>query len=327
MRHCSHSLWLHRYAVLVAGATFLLILAGALVTSNDAGLAVPDWPLSYGGLTPPMVGGIFYEHGHRLVAATVGLMTIGLAVWLWRREPRRWVRLLGWAALGTVVVQGILGGITVLYYLPPAVSIAHACLAQFFFCCTVSLAVFTSPSWVNSGWAAAGSAGESEEDRGASLFGLAVATALAVYSQLVLGAAVRHAMLGIWPHIFGAAVVAALGFATVARVFRPRDSDPHLLRRPAALVAVLVLIQMGLGLGSYLVKYAAERVQPLPLDVAISSAHVAFGALLLAASLVLALRVHRLRGQVRETNQGRLLALSPALSAALSSEEVPGNAV
>ena len=148
MRHCSHSLWLHRYAVLVAGATFLLILAGALVTSNDAGLAVPDWPLSYGGLTPPMVGGIFYEHGHRLVAATVGLMTIGLAVWLWRREPRRWVRLLGWAALGTVVVQGILGGITVLYYLPPAVSIAHACLAQFFFCCTVSLAVFTSPSWV-----------------------------------------------------------------------------------------------------------------------------------------------------------------------------------
>ena len=315
---------MHSYAVLVAGATFLLILAGALVTSNDAGLAVPDWPLSYGGLMPLMVGGIFYEHGHRLVAATVGLMTIGLAVWLscGANPGAGFASWDGWP-WATVVVQGILGGITVLYYLPPTVSIAHACLAQFFFCCTVSLAVFTSPSWVNSGGAAARSAGGSEEDRGAILFGLAVATALAVYSQLVLGAAVRHAVLGIWPHIFGAAVVAALGFATVARVFRPRDSDPHLLRRPAALVAVLVLIQMGLGLGSYLVKYAAERVQPLPLDVAISSAHVAFGALLLAASLVLALRAHRLRGQVRETNQGRLLALSPALS----TEEVPENAV
>ena len=311
MHHCSQNPWLHTYAVLVAGATFLLILAGALVTSNDAGLAVPDWPLSYGGLAPPMVGGIFYEHGHRLVASTVGLMTIGLAVWLSRREPRRWVRRLGWAALAAVVVQGILGGITVLYYLPPPVSIAHASLAQFFFCCTVGLAVFTSPSWTNRGGAAAPPATGSEAAGSAkTLFALAVATAVAVYGQLILGAAVRHAVLGIWPHVFGAAVVAALGFAIVSRVFRLRDSDPHLLRRPAARVAVLVLVQMGLGLGSYLVKYAREPVQPLPLDVSITSAHVACGALLLAASLVLALRVHRLCGQVKETEQDQLLTLS-----------------
>ena len=310
MRHCSQNLRLHSYAVLVAGATFLLILAGALVTSNDAGLAVPDWPLSYGGLMPLMVGGIFYEHGHRLVAATVGLMTIGLAVWLSCREPRRWVRQLGWVALGAVVVQGILGGITVLYYLPPTVSIAHACLAQFFFCCTVSMAVFTSPSWTNHGGATAPPATGSEAARGATLFRLAVAMAVAVYSQLILGAAVRHAVLGIWPHLFGAAVVAALGFATTARVFRLQGSDLHRLRRPAALVAVLVLLQMGLGLGSYLVKYAREGVQPLPLDVSITSAHVACGALLLAASLVLALRVHRVRGHVKETEEGQLLTLS-----------------
>lgn len=309
MWHASQSLWLHRYAVLVAAATLLLILAGALVTSNDAGLAVPDWPLSYGGLTPPMVGGIVYEHGHRLVAATVGLLTIGLAVWLWRCEPRRWVRRLGWVALGTVVVQGLLGGITVLYYLPPAISIAHACLAQFFFCCTVGLAVFTSPSWMNLGGAVARPAAESEVAHRPTLFALAVATAVAVYGQLILGAAARHAVLGVLPHVFGAVVVAALGFATVAQVFQLRHSDLHLLRRPAALVGVLVLVQILLGLGSYLVKYARERVQPLPLDVSITSAHVACGALLLAASLVLVLRVHRLGSQVEETSQGRLVAL------------------
>ena len=94
---------LHRYAVLTACATLLLIVAGGLVTSTESGLSVPDWPLSYGRLMPPMVGGIFYEHGHRMVATTVGLLTIGLVIWLSRREPRAWVRRLGWAALGAVV--------------------------------------------------------------------------------------------------------------------------------------------------------------------------------------------------------------------------------
>ncbi len=115
-----------------------LLIAGALVTSNDAGLSVPDWPLSYGSLLPPMVGGIFYEHGHRMIASFVGLLSIVLAVWLWRVESRRlgerWLRWLGVAALGAVVAQGMLGGITVLFFLPPAVSSAHATLAQLFFC-------------------------------------------------------------------------------------------------------------------------------------------------------------------------------------------------
>lgn len=125
---------LHRYTIVLAVCTLFLVVAGASVTSNDAGLSVPDWPLSYGRLMPPMTGGIFYEHGHRMIAAFVGTLSVILAIWLWRVEQRAWVRWLGVAAVGAVVAQGILGGITVLFFLPPAVSSAHATLAQLFFC-------------------------------------------------------------------------------------------------------------------------------------------------------------------------------------------------
>src|SRR5690348_11297607 len=130
--------WLHRYAVFVAGATFLLIIAGALVTSNDAGLSVPDWPTSFGTFRiPRMVGGVKFEHGHRMIAGTVAILTVLLAVWLWRNEPRRWMRRLGALAVLTVIAQAVLGGITVLFYLPVAISVSHACLAQVFFCIIV----------------------------------------------------------------------------------------------------------------------------------------------------------------------------------------------
>src|SRR5882762_10636310 len=131
---------LHRFALLVACATFFLIIAGALVTSHDAGLATPDWPLSNGQFFPRMVGNLFWEHGHRLIASTVGLLTIALNVYLYKREPRRWVRRLGLVALGTVIAQGLLGGLTVKLMLPLAVSSAHATLAQPFFFTTVGLA-------------------------------------------------------------------------------------------------------------------------------------------------------------------------------------------
>src|ERR1700686_3789073 len=175
----------HRFAVFTACCTFLLLIAGALVTSNDAGLSVPDWPLSYGSLTPPMVGGIFYEHGHRVIAACVGLLRVVLAVWLWRVETRRWVRWLGVAAVGAVIAQGILGGITVLFFLPAPISAAHATLAQIFFCTVVSIALFTSAWW------------QREQpmvvDRpGVPIFSICIATAGATLLQLVLGAAFRH---------------------------------------------------------------------------------------------------------------------------------------
>src|SRR6266851_4524671 len=144
---------LHRFATFVAGCTVLLVLAGSLVTSTGSGLSVPDWPTTYGWnmLTfPPSkwVGGILYEHGHRLIATTVGVLTIVLAAWLWRAESRRWMETLGLAALGAVVQQGVLGGLTVLFFLPAAVSTAHAGLAEIFFCMTVAIALFTSPRWI-----------------------------------------------------------------------------------------------------------------------------------------------------------------------------------
>src|ERR1700689_1489232 len=140
----------HRLAVILAGWTFLLIIAGALVTSNDAGLSVPDWPTSFGSWykIPQLVGGVKFEHTHRMIAQVAGLLTIILATWTWRIEKRRWMRFLGLAALGTVIAQGVLGGLTVLFYLPPAVSSAHAALAQTFFCIAVAIAVFTGRRWV-----------------------------------------------------------------------------------------------------------------------------------------------------------------------------------
>src|SRR5438270_2523237 len=139
--------WLRRYTKLVAGLTLFLIFAGAMVTSTGSGLAVPDWPLSYGMLMPPMVGGIFYEHGHRMIAATVGFLTVLQAIWLQVRARKRFLRILGWASVGAVIAQGILGGLTVLLLLPPAVSIAHAGLAEIFLCLNVSIAFFASESF------------------------------------------------------------------------------------------------------------------------------------------------------------------------------------
>ena len=148
--------WLHAYACLLAVATVVLIAAGGMVTSTGSGLSVPDWPNSYGYFMfafplSNMVGGIFYEHGHRLIASIVGMLTIGLVIWLWLDEPRRWIRRLGVIALAAVVLQGLLGGLTVLYFLPTPISVSHAGVAQIFFCLTVCLALFTSRSWHDSG--------------------------------------------------------------------------------------------------------------------------------------------------------------------------------
>src|SRR5688500_10780087 len=140
------------FAALVAASTAVLIFAGGMVTSTGSGLSVPDWPNTYGWFmfTFPVdkwVGGIFYEHSHRLIASTVGFLIMVLAFWLWRAEPRAWVRRLAFIALAAVITQGILGGITVLWYLPDAISIAHASLAQIVFCLTVTIALVTSPGW------------------------------------------------------------------------------------------------------------------------------------------------------------------------------------
>src|SRR5688572_21846108 len=143
--------WLRRFTKLVAASTLFLIFAGAMVTSTGSGLAVPDWPLSYGMLFPPMVGGIFYEHGHRMVAASVGLLTVIQAIWLQRRESLRFLRRLGWISVAAVILQGLLGGITVKFFLPPAISISHAGLAEIFLCLNIAIAFFSSAFYATQG--------------------------------------------------------------------------------------------------------------------------------------------------------------------------------
>jgi cytochrome c oxidase assembly protein subunit 15 len=282
----------------VAACTVVLVLAGSFVTSTGSGLAVPDWPTTYGWnmftFPPSMwVGGIFYEHGHRLIASMVGFMTIVLAVWLWQADSRRWMKRLGIVALGAVVLQGLLGGLTVLFLLPAPISIAHAGLAELFFCTVVSIALFTSPSWKH--------AADPVDDP--SLRRVAAATVAVVYAQILIGATMRHTGAGLsipdFPLMFGGiipdhwdrgiaihfahrlgAVFAAFSIlATSARVWT-RHPGRHELTHVATLLVALLGVQITLGALTVLSGLA----------VIINSAHVVCGALVLATSVVLALR-------------------------------------
>ncbi|HEX8651431.1 MAG TPA: COX15/CtaA family protein [Pyrinomonadaceae bacterium] len=289
------SLWLHRFTLLVTGATFVLIMAGALVTSNGAGLAAPDWPLSYGQVFPRMVGNLFYEHGHRMIATSVGMLTIILNIWLWKSEPRLWVRRLGLAALGTVIAQGLLGGLTVLLQLPLAVSTAHACLAQLFFCLMVSLSVLTSPGW--------SAPRPLLEDEGhPPLRYLCGAASVAVFLQLVIGATLRHSAAWdehlptslLLAHLGGAFLVTLVLCGTVGTILSRHRGQPYLMR-PAMLVGGLLLVQLGLGLAAYLVRLDSPGYpQPLNPMVSVTVAHVACGALVLATTILITLRALRI---------------------------------
>src|SRR5215212_8025575 len=199
---------LHRFSKLLAASTVVLILAGSLVTSHDAGLSVPDWPTSYGWnmftFPPSMwVANILYEHGHRLIASTVGFLTIIMTVWLWKAEPRRWLRWFGVATLGSVVAQGLLGGLTVLFFLPAAISTAHAGLAEIFFCMTVAIAIFTSPGWMLGYGVGAADGGPT----GPPLRRLATTATVVIYTQILVGATMRHTGAGLaipdFPLMFG----------------------------------------------------------------------------------------------------------------------------
>ncbi|MBI4227918.1 MAG: protoheme IX farnesyltransferase [Candidatus Omnitrophica bacterium] len=258
----------------LVAATFLLLIAGGLVTSTGSGLAVPDWPLSYGQWMPPMVGGILFEHGHRMIAAGVGLATLLLTVWIGLRERRRGVRALAIAALGAVVAQGLLGGLTVLWRLPAPVSIAHAMLGPTFFILVVLLATQFA-----SGVALAGTASTSPARATPSLTGWAGATLLALYGQLLLGAVLRHGGWGpklLIAHVGGAIVTAIVVLTMAWRVLTEQADDPRLTRR-AAWLSGLVLVQVLLGFATL----ASHR------SVLIATAHAAVGALLLANASVL----------------------------------------
>jgi len=253
---------LHRFTIVVAVCTFLLVVAGSLVTSNDAALSVPDWPLSYGRLIPPLEGGIRYEFVHRALAALVTLLTFALAVWLERVETRRWMRRLGWMAVGAVLAQAALGGAAVRLFTPKDVTIVHACLAQICFGLVVAI-----------------TAGQNMTDLARTIDPAPFAATVGLFAQTILGALVRYGAAGVAFHIIGAVGVTMLVMWAGLRI-------P--LRRPALILLGLTFSQVFLGIGSYMARVInITTPQPLPLTIAFTSAHVAVGSLAFAAAIVL----------------------------------------
>lgn len=277
---------LHRWSILLAVCTLFLVVAGGLVTSRDAGLSVPDWPLSYGKLMPPMEGGIFYEHGHRMIATTVGLFTIVSMVWLLRVEKRKWMKVLGVVALLAVITQGVLGGLTVLWLLPWYVSTAHASLAQLFFSTTVAIALFTSKWWLQ------GPSTVSEDQRYPIRF-LATLVPVFVLGQLALGAAARHKAIGSIYHICGSPIVTGVILWLSLRILLHYAQNRE-LRLGAQTLIGITFCQVFLGIAAYMSRIAyADSVQPMPIMVTFTVLHVAVGALTMAASIAVAILVRR----------------------------------
>jgi cytochrome c oxidase assembly protein subunit 15 len=281
---------LHNYTKLLVGSSFLLIVVGAIVTSTGSGLAVPDWPTTFGYnmfLFPfsKMAGGILYEHSHRLIGAVVGIMTIILTVWLWvspagkyRNTPLlRWLSL---AALLAVIVQGILGGLRVTL-LKHDLAIFHAALAQAFFALTICIALFTSRGWQESA------------DSKRSLFtilhspfsiqSLSLLISILIYLQLVFGAIYRHTGMSLKIHIFLAFLILLNVFLIFIRVILIPSAKERLFR-PVFFLLGLLILQIFLGMFSFLSNVAFKIT---------TTAHVATGALLFATVLVISLKSFR----------------------------------
>ena len=272
-----------------ACATFVLIIAGALVTSNDAGLSIPDWPTSFGSFSvPPLHGGIKFEWSHRAIAGSLILLTISIAAWTWIADRRRWMKWLGVAALGTIVTQAILGGLTVLLLQPPWVSSAHAAVGQTFFCIAVTIAIFTGRRWVEE-------VPQVEVDlRRPTLVMLTFLSVFVLYVQLILGAMFRHHGMSWWPHVVNSVVVAFVLTWTSVRALS-QFSKIEAVRRPAILLVSLLIAQLCLGFAAFMTRVAWGRdsVQPEFPMVVSTVAHVAVGALLLATAVVLAIQAWR----------------------------------
>ena len=236
-----------------------------------------------------MVGGVQYEHTHRMIAEFIGLLIIVMAVWTQRVETRRWMRVLGWTALAAVVGQGVLGGITVLKLLPWSISTAHATLAQMIFCIVIAMAVFTSRRWLQDEPLIP------ERDLAPSTPTLAALAAGCVWVQLILGAAFRHSGMKLLPHLVGACVVTAMVCWTIVRVLTRYGNVPQ-LRRPAQLLLALLMVQLGLGFASYLTRLQWMMSAPQPTTgIVISTvSHVAGGALVLATVVALAIQSRRM---------------------------------
>jgi len=283
----------HKFAIFVVCWTILLLVAGALVTSNEAALSVPDWPLSYGTLTPPMVGGIRYEHSHRVIAGLLGLLSIVLAVWVWAKDERRWLRWFSVIAVAGIAAQAVLGGEVVRQLLHYWLPVAHACFAQIVFAALLSIAVFTSRWWVSDQ--------PQVEDTGSpSIHSLAIANAAVIYFQVILGAGFRHKEIPVWPHMAGALIV--LGMVIwLAAVLRRRFEKSAAISKTRILLHAILGTQLLLGLGAYWSRLTtADAPQPMPLMVTLTVLHTVVGAILFGVSVLIVLLCYRLVPRRRE---------------------------
>jgi cytochrome c oxidase assembly protein subunit 15 len=291
----------HRLAIILCCMTIALLVAGALVTSNEAGDSVPDWPLSFGRWlirSNNFIANVRYEYSHRFIAGIVGFTTLVLALWTYFADRRNWMRRLGLIAVGGVVAQAVIGGMRVWFPEYKAlIAVPHALVAQSFFAVAVSIVVFTSRSWRSPREIKA-------DEKGLPLRTLTGMTVLAVLIQLVLGAGFRHQAFGIAPHIAGAVIVTVLIATTVITVVR-RHRDDGYLARPAKFAVALLIIQLGLGIGAYLARLAsAGDPQPLEPMVSLTVAHLVVGALTLAMMVTLMLRSHQVLAPSRQTVSG-----------------------
>lgn len=312
--------WPHRWALLLCCLTFPLLWVGGLVTTTDAGMAVPDWPGTYGynmflypwetWLFGPW--DLFIEHGHRLLASLVGMVTIGLLITVWRTDDRRWLRWLTVVALGLVLFQGILGGVRVTEN-ERLIAMLHGCVGPLFFSLTVALVVLTSRSTLTSSTATPTSWGR-----------LATLAAGFAYLQLTLGAAVRHIDAAAGPWSFATLVKFHLVMALVVAIhtlwltWRARNS-PQIARRLGFLLGGLVLVQIALGLATWLAKYGAPRWasawMPANMEAITAgslsqthtvTAHSATGSLLLGLLVAMAVMAWRRSSESNPTQEPQL---------------------
>ena len=290
-QHANYSPWLHRMARLTAGATFLLIVIGGIVTSTDSGLAVPDWPTTFGYnmfLYPlsEMVGGILYEHSHRLMGSLVGILMIALLVLILAKDSRKWLKWLGLAALIAVIVQGVLGGLRVTQ-INRNFAIVHACLAQAFFALLCGIAWFVSRDWWQDLRAVTG-------ETARKLRRLSLITTCLIYLQLIFGAILRHTGSRLDAHLLFAFLVALHIFLLVRRMLAMDNEADGIGKSMPLLLLGLLAVQLILGTGAFFAKLTAfGETFATALTVTITTAHVAVGALMLVSSFVLTLKIYR----------------------------------
>lgn len=344
MRRSTNNPWLHRFAVLTAAATLFLLCVGGLVTSKGVGMAVPDWPTTFGynpfffNFWKGGMNGVFYEHSHRLVASAVGLLTTILAVWLWIKEERRWLRWLGVVAFLTVVGQGVLGGLRVTQ-MKDELGIFHAALAQLFFVLVCAIALFTSARGGRRESADSGFS-DASASLGRRLRNVHVAVTALIFVQLLVGATMRHQHAGlaipdfplaygkVWPAMDDAAIARYNQVRFESTAAHPITRSGVALQMAHRLLALLILgavvfaswrTLQRYALASFPGRLAVAWIALIAVQVGLgaatiwtnksadfATAHVAVGALTLATGAMLVLTAPRCIPDSRPSPEGLL---------------------